>query len=373
MKPYRIPFFPGATKASVLLAGAFISSIISATAAPISVGDLVIYRVGDGSAALGSTATSVFLDEYTPTGTFVQSIALPTTGATALTAVGNSTTEGIMSLSQDGNSIVFTGYRKDVGGTSPASDAPATVNRVIGTLSSLGVASTINALTDPTGTIRSATTADGSIFYIGTSTSVRYVGTPGPAATTVQIDARNSRQVVLSGNQLFASNGSTTITGKVQSYGTLPTGTTTPTPVVSLALADAVNGFVLVDLNVAVAGADTVYALSTVEGLLRKYTFDGSTWNANGSIATAAANITSTTDGTTVNIFMTTATTLFGLTDASGYGGTLSGTPVSLATAGANTVFRGVVDITPTTVPEPSVIALGIAAAGLLVIRRKRA
>ncbi|MDW8310353.1 MAG: hypothetical protein RMK20_13345, partial [Verrucomicrobiales bacterium] len=70
-----------------------------ATAAPITPGNLIVYRVGDGTAALSAAAAPVFLDEYTPSGSLVQSIALPTTGAAALTAVGNATTEGIMSFS----------------------------------------------------------------------------------------------------------------------------------------------------------------------------------------------------------------------------------------------------------------------------------
>src|SRR5207244_1340900 len=45
-----------------------------APAQPIAPNDLVIFRVGDGTAALGTTATPVFLDEYTPTGTLVRSI-----------------------------------------------------------------------------------------------------------------------------------------------------------------------------------------------------------------------------------------------------------------------------------------------------------
>jgi hypothetical protein len=43
-------------------------------AANFTAGNIVVYRVGDGTAALGSTATAVFLDEYTPSGTLVQSV-----------------------------------------------------------------------------------------------------------------------------------------------------------------------------------------------------------------------------------------------------------------------------------------------------------
>src|SRR5262245_30809663 len=101
-----------------------LASVVAA--ATITPGNLVIYRVGDGGAVLGSTATAVFLDEYTTAGTLVQSIPLPSTGGSAMTAVGTATTEGIISRSQDGSTLLFTGYRKDSGGTSPASDTYVT-------------------------------------------------------------------------------------------------------------------------------------------------------------------------------------------------------------------------------------------------------
>lgn len=47
-------------------------------ASTFGAGNLVVYRVGDGSAALTANATAVFLDEYTPAGVLVQSIPMPT-------------------------------------------------------------------------------------------------------------------------------------------------------------------------------------------------------------------------------------------------------------------------------------------------------
>src|SRR5688572_4352462 len=87
-------------------------------AASFTPGNLVVYRVGDGSAALSSAATVVFLDEYTPAGVLVQSIAVPTTTSGAnrrLTASGSSTTEGLLTRSTDGQFILLTGYDAAVG------------------------------------------------------------------------------------------------------------------------------------------------------------------------------------------------------------------------------------------------------------------
>lgn len=359
---------------------ALASTTVTLHAAAISPGDLVIYRVGDGTAALGTTATSVFLDEYTTGGSLVQSIPLPTSGAGVLTAVGNATTEGDISRSSDGTTLTFTGYQKTAGGTSPASDTYLVTPRLIGALSLSGAVSQYS-LTNVNGstaanTIRSATSVDGSsAFWISTSVNVDYVGSPSPFGSgATLIDARNSRQVNLGGTTLYGANGSTTITGKVQSYGVLPTGATVPTAVVTLALADAVNSFALFDLDPSAsadsAGDDTLYALSTVEGLLRKYTFNGSSWVASGSTATAAANLTGSASGGSVSLFLTTTTTLSTITDSSGYNANLTGSISSLATAGANTGFRGL-NMFP--VPEPSTAVLGgLGLLGLIFARRNK-
>jgi len=70
--------------------------------APFTPGNLVIFRVGDGVAALSNAATAIFLDEYTPAGVLVRTIAVPSAGGSAMTATGNATTEGIVTRSQNG-------------------------------------------------------------------------------------------------------------------------------------------------------------------------------------------------------------------------------------------------------------------------------
>jgi len=95
-------------------------------------GDLVIYRVGTGSGSLSSAATAVFLDEYRPDGTFVQSIALPTADNGAnqtLTASGTATSEGLLTLSADGHYLMFTGYDAAPGTASIAGTSSSTICR----------------------------------------------------------------------------------------------------------------------------------------------------------------------------------------------------------------------------------------------------
>lgn len=332
----------------------------------------MIYRVGTGAAALSTTATPVFLDEYSTGGALVQSIPVASSGVAAMTAVGNATTEGIMTASVDGSRLVFTGYRKDAGGTNPSADTALVTGRVVGMLSLDGTVDTSFAVTDVTGTIRSAVSYSATgPAYIGASSAVRYIADLSAASASTVIDARNSRQVVLSGGILFASNGSTAVTAKLQSYGVAPTVVTVPTPVVTLNTTDAVNGIWFADLNPGVPGDDTVYALSTVANQLVKSSFDGATWTQSGSLSlagtTGISNLTGVVGPSGVDLYLTTAATLYSLNDASGYGAAPSGTLNVLATAGANTAFRGIA-IMP--IPEPSAAVLGLVS--LLAMGRRR-
>src|SRR5437762_199335 len=72
-----------------------------ASAAAFILGDLVVVRVGDGTAALSSAATATFLDEYTPGGVLVQTIPLPTALSglnQPFTLSGSATSEGFLAL-----------------------------------------------------------------------------------------------------------------------------------------------------------------------------------------------------------------------------------------------------------------------------------
>nr|MDQ5837921.1 hypothetical protein [Acidobacteriota bacterium] len=135
-----------------LNAAAGISAALAAPLAPsaFNSGDLVVYRVGDGTAALGAGATAVFLDEYTTTGTLVQSVPMPTAVSGSnkrLTASGTATTEGYMTRSTDGRYLILAGYDANVG-TRVTSSNSSSINRVIGRVDASGTVDTTTALAD---------------------------------------------------------------------------------------------------------------------------------------------------------------------------------------------------------------------------------
>jgi hypothetical protein len=138
--------------------------------ASFTAGNIVVYRVGDGSAAGTSAATAVFLDEYTPGGTLVQSVAMPTADSgtqQTLTASGAANaSEGYLNRSADGAYLILTGYDAAVGTTAVASTATTAVARTIGRVGADGSVDTTTTTTSfSTSSIRSAASADGSGFW----------------------------------------------------------------------------------------------------------------------------------------------------------------------------------------------------------------
>lgn len=129
--------------------------------ATFTLGNLVIYRVGTGTGSLVNTGNPVFLDEYTAAGTLVQSIAVPTTVSGnnwQLIASGTATSEGLLTVSTDGQFLLLTGYGRDLGGSgSIAGTASGTVPRVVGRVAADGTVDTSTALNDlADGTTRAA-------------------------------------------------------------------------------------------------------------------------------------------------------------------------------------------------------------------------
>ena len=93
---------------AVAIAGALLLIAVNmlpvgaATPPAFTPGNIVVYRVGAGGAAtLVNTGNPIFLDEYTPAGALVQSLALPTTTSGSnhrLIASGTATSEGLLTM-----------------------------------------------------------------------------------------------------------------------------------------------------------------------------------------------------------------------------------------------------------------------------------
>jgi len=345
-------------------------------------GNVVIYRVGDGSGPLVNTGNPVFLDEFSPAGTLVQSIPMPYStsfstarpGATiayvrsALVASGSAVEEIGISRSADGRFLILTGYDTAIPCDRPLTATHAyDVGRVIARVDHSGGVNISTVLTDlPSNVTPYAAVSDnGSRFWLaGSGGKIHYV--PFGAATTTEIAEGVSglRNLAISNEQLFASRN-------MRSSAISRVGTGLPSTVdqslVPLSLGLATDGdprgFFFADLSEAEAGPDTLYVADESRGL-RKFSLSAGIWSLTGEIGTGADDyrgLTATVVEDEVTLYATRRAfsisgggELVKIVDSSGFGGVLSGVPSVLATAAANTSFRGIA-LTPEPLPDLSV------------------
>lgn len=356
-------------------------------AAPFTPGNVVVYRVGAGGGALVNTGNAVFLDEFAPDGSRVQSIALPVAASGTnqpLIASGTATSEGLLARSADGRHLVLTGYGRAPGGGDSLSGTSATaVNRVVGRVDADGVVDTSTALTDyaSANNPRSATSTDGSSFWVaGGAGGVRLAVLGATSSTAVSTTVANLRQLALFDGQLYTSTGS----GSAVRIGTVGNGAPTDAgnPITTLPGLPVSTGspyaFALLDLDPAELGVDTLYVADDGIGLL-KYAKVAGTWVARGSVGSASdayRGLVAAADGGAVTLYATRkggsgaagGGELVRLLDTSGYNGTLAGSPVVLATAATQTAFRGIAfaPVRPSTPPDVVVYRVGSGSGNLV-------
>ena len=317
-----------------------------AGAAPFTPGNIVVSRVGTG-ATLSSAATAIFLEEYTPTGTLVQTIPMPTVVAGAhapLTVQGTATTEGIVTRSQDGAFLVLGGYGTVPGTAAPSGVASATINRVVGLVDSQGNINTTTKLSNAysSGSFRGAATADGNQFWMtGGNEGVRTAAFGATTSSLVSTTVTNTRVAGAFGGQLYITSASGSFQGVNAVGAGLPTTSGNALTLVASAAGNA-SQFVLLDLNAGVAGLDTIYVANSAAVL--KFTFNGATWTAAGSATSANGNViglAAVSNGSTVSLYGATGTAFVRMTDSNPTGALTGafGNPVLAATG---TAFRGV-------------------------------
>ncbi len=338
---------------------------ITSSGAPFTPGNVVIYRVGDGVTTLTANGSPVFLDEYTPTGGFVQSVPMPTTVVgdhRRLVASGRATAEGGLTRSADGRFLIATGYDSPAPYTSalPGS-SPGIVFRTIAKVDLAGSVDTTTSLRDYAygGGPRSATSADGNAFWmLGSAGGILYApyGTTG-YSNSISNSISNYRQIFIHAGQLFASTDSSS-TVVIAKIGTgLPTsGGQSVSHIPGYPIVGSAYAFHFADLSPDVAGIDTLYVADDEIGL-RKFSLVGGTWVNNGAIGTGTSDyrgLTATVTGENVTLYATRNAggtgNIFGggefvtFVDTSGYNGAFTGTPTLCATAKDNstTAFRGI-------------------------------
>lgn len=347
----------------------------AAAQSPFTIGNLVVARLGDGTTALSSATAPVFLDEYTPAGVLVQSIALPTTPSgnnRQFTIRGSAASEGALNLSGNGVYLMLAGYDAPVGSALALTEqAPAsTTNRVVARIDLSGQIDTSTALTDAyngsatvQGNIRGAASDDGTRFWLsGTGASgsagVRYVAAVGDTTSlTLQAGApTNTRVVGIYDSQLYTTSASTVYLGVVKIGDGLPvTGNQTATllqgfPTTGGTAASSAYDFFFADANTLYVADDN--AVNSTIGGINKWTFDAATgtWTRQYRLQLGGAGAQTAARSLT-GFVQNGVTTLYAVCNTSGAATTTlvsvvdtgpASTVNSLIVSPINTAFRGV-------------------------------
>jgi len=370
----------------------------SAMAGIFGSGNVVVERVGDGTAALSSAATAVSVIEMSKAGVTQQTLSLPTSGSTQVTDSGSATSDGYLNVYN--GLLAVSGYNA-ASGTASVAASNTKVGTVIG--SDGNVSTATRTLFPTSGTMpftgnnfRSMIATGANTFYASGTGS----GTPSTGglwyanngsftqiSSTATGQPTNMRNVEIYGGNLYTSSAASTGNGVWQvGTGLATTAGQTSTLLINAGTGASTYGFVLFDTN-SDGTNDLAYLAddrSTAGGGLQKWVLTGGTWTNSWSVLVNATGATSTTAGTGfagirgltgtwdalngAQLFATTTETSNNRVIAFSDTGTTPTSFTNLASAGTNYAFRGV-DLTA--VPAPGAAAL-LGLAGLITNRRRK-
>lgn len=339
-------------------------------------GNLVVLRVGDGSASLTSASQPVFLDEFsTTTGQLVQTKALPTVANgnnRALTLGGTATSEGALTLSSDRMYLCLAGYDTTIG---IASISGTNTNRIAAVVSAAGTINTQTGIVAgsayKTSSIRGAVTDGSGVWFAGAGSSstggTYYVPLNSLTSSPTKISSAptNTRVINVFNGQLYISSASSSFFG-VSEVGTgNPTLTGQTTTLLDSVTSASPYGFALFDVNVTETGNDLAYVADDQGGIYKFSKVNGK-WISNGKTANTAyrglalLNVCGTIKG-----FTATQDSVYMFQDATGYNQALNATITAVLGKQNNTAFRGI-SFTPGTLdPLPFSATLGNSAPAL--------
>jgi hypothetical protein len=326
----------------------------NSTSSPFVAGNLAVLRIGDGSKTLKSSGNSVFVDQFTPGGTLVGSIAIPDNATNALLVSGSASSEGALARSADGRLLILSGYNIAFTNSSSslASSSSATVPRVLGILDVNGAFALVGVTTNQYSgnNIRSGTT-DGRGNYWGAGANSANSGTfyfGGGPTNTIQTTVANSIVIQdLGGNLYFSTAKTTPGIWKIPGTPIVPA-----TPAVFLGTAGSPYAFAFnPGFTTAYVADDTL----TGNGGVQRWDYSGGAWTMSYAFAgitnIGARGVAVDFSGAHPVIYATTAEAtsdrLVTITDTGA-----ASTVTTLATAGVNQLFRGVA-LTPNTGAVP--------------------
>jgi hypothetical protein len=349
-------------------------------------------RIGDGSAALSSAGTAVFVDERSETnGTVFRTIPLPNSNMTgvspkSLTLSGLADSDGHLALSGDGHYVTLAGYNAAAGTAGVASSSTGGASAVPRIAASINLAGTVDTTTTfgtpfNTDNVRSAVSNDGGQFWAGGNCSgsscvrgVLYATKGATTSTLIESTSASTRVCIIAFGALYcdAANGSRGIF----TVGTgLPTATATISAITNTVDSNAqYYGLAILDLsggpnNTPDGVPDTMYVADeraplagggTGGGGIQKFTLSGNTATfvgtfTGGLTTVGVRGLAARTSSAGVVLIATTAivspsapatnpnsNAILKYLDTGVAPSSVTPTTLQAATVGANQVYRGV-------------------------------
>lgn len=337
----------------------------------LSQANIVVVRVGDGSQPLSSaTGNTIYLDQYTPGGTYVNTIMLPDTLPSALIASGSGAealTESVMTMSQNGTFLNVGGFNvaQPYTGTGGVGYGSGNVGNIrgFGAIDSYGYFSLVLtnvSLYNASTQFRSACSSDGvaNFWTTGVGSSgfgMKYVHNGG-ATSAIAGGLSGTRVVDITphGNLAYTDVGDSGQTG-LNAISGLPTITATPTLVIDVGPTGSPNDFsISPDVNTVYIADDSDFSSAAGYGGIERWDNTGSGYTLSYTLPTGGNSLggarcivadysASGSWGPGVNGAVIYATTSEGSTNSIvrivDNGPDSTGTV--LATAGPNQLFRG--------------------------------
>lgn len=318
-------------------------------------GNLIVSRVGDGVSTLANTGGPISLLEFTTTGTLTSTVNISTS---VLQWSGLATSEGAISLSEDGKYLTVTGYIPPFTGSgSLANRTDAQAPRGFVNVSYNGTVSGAVAIGAFSGNnIRSGVSSNNGTYFAGGTTGTVYRSTAGNA--TIQSSTPNTRVVNIINGNLYFSTGSGS-PGVYRWTGTPTTATAQSAAIVGL------TGQGTSPYDFAFNSLNTIAYIADSNIGVQKFTFDGVAWSHAYNITTSSNGLTGLAvdfSGPNPKIYAVNPSNLWYYED------TGTGSMTSIATAGSNYAFRGL-EFAP--VPEPATWILLTIGAMAVILRRK--
>lgn len=317
----------------------------SAAGSPFIAGHLAVVRLGDGAETLGSHGNSIFIDQFATNGTLVSSCSLPDNETNALIISGSATSEGALSRSPDGRLLTLAGYHIALTNAAGASASLAnsdavTVPRAVGVVDADGGFALAGVTTNQYGgnNMRGGgTDGRGNYWGAGASSGTFYFG--NGRTNTVQNTVANTAAIQdIGGNLFFSTSKGTPGVWEIPGAPCVPAGGGN---LISAGSKASPFGFAFnPDLTVAYLADDTLKG----QGGVQRWDLAGTAWVMSYAFAgltnIGARGLAADFRGPVPIIYATTAeetgNRLVSITDTGAVAAV-----TTLATAGANQIFRG--------------------------------